>query len=125
MQRNIGVIRQCFMVLVGLCLLLGFSAPSSLATPPEKIELRYNYASQTLLVTITHESNRGNHYIKTVDINKNGSIVGIETYTSQPPGGKFTYVYKIQALDDDAFEVTATCSRGDSNKSGLYTVRQQ
>ncbi|MFO7570013.1 MAG: hypothetical protein R6W75_09465 [Smithellaceae bacterium] len=124
MLRNFGDVRQFFMVLVAFGLLFSFPAPSAHATPPEKIELKYNYASQTLLVIITHESKRSNHYIKLVEINKNGSIVSMSPYDSQPSGNTFTYVYPIPALDDDTFEAIVTCSQGDSKTSDVFTVRQ-
>ena len=124
MSRNFGIVRSFFTLTASLCFLLCSLTTPSFATPPEKIEVRYSYPTQTLVVQITHESKRGNHFIKFVEITKNGSIVGIHTYDSQPTTNKFTYVYKIPALDDDMFEVTVTCSRGDSKKSSVYTVRQ-
>ena len=124
MSRDFGIVRPFFTVIALSCFLLCSSAPPSFATPPEKIEVRYSYPTQTLVVIITHESKRGNHYIKFVEVAKNGSIVGIHTYDSQPTADRFTYVYKIPAMDDDTFEVTVTCSRGDSKKSSVYTVRQ-
>lgn len=68
---------------------------------------------------------KGSHYIKFIEVKKNGSIVSLNTYNSQPTGDQFQYAYKIPAEDDDVFEVTATCSRGDSKTSSPLTVRAE
>lgn len=108
--------------------LIAFSAgcfypQSSYATPPENIQLKYTLSTQTLAVTITHDTMfKGSHHIKYVEIKKNGSAVSINTYTSQPAGKTFTHQYKIPAIEEDTFLVTATCNMYGSKTSSLLTV---
>jgi hypothetical protein len=84
---------------------------SAHATPPKDIQLAFNPNEQTLSVTIIHASFMpGTHYIKTVDIKKNGLLVSNNTYTSQPDKKTFTYTYKIPAVPGDVFDVTASCN---------------
>ena len=78
---------------------------------PQTVDLSYNAASQTLTVTITHSSpSTGFHYIKSVEIKKNGALVSNNSYDSQPDPKTFTYTYKLSAAENDKVEVTATCS---------------
>ena len=93
------------------------------ATPPEDIQLKYNPATQTLSVTITHDTMlKGTHHVKVVRIQKNGSVVSINTYGSQPTGKTFTYDYKIPAIEEDTFVATATCNMYGSKTSPMLTV---
>src|SRR5512136_1592398 len=70
----------------------------SLATPPQDVKLEYDANSQTLVVSITHKSVfPGFHYIKTVEIKKDGKIVSTNTYENQPAPDIFTYKYKVPA----------------------------
>jgi hypothetical protein len=88
----------------------GFPAPAN-ATPPSDIQLAYNMSDQTLTATITHASFMpGIHYIKTVEIKKNGQTISTNTYKNQPDKKVFTYYYKIPAIAGDELEVTASCS---------------
>jgi desulfoferrodoxin (superoxide reductase-like protein) len=67
--------------------------------------------TQTLSVTINHYTlSAGSHYIKYVEIKKNGEANSKNEYGSQPKGPIFTYTYKIVAAKGDVFEVTATCN---------------
>ncbi|MGV8059812.1 MAG: hypothetical protein AB2L12_17600 [Smithellaceae bacterium] len=95
---------------------------TSFANPPQAITLEYNLIEKTLSVTITHKSPfPSSHYIKYVEILKNGKSAGSNTYESQPDNLKFTYVYKIPALENDIFEVTGRCSIWGS-KTVSFTV---
>lgn len=85
--------------------------PLTYANPPQDVKLGYASNSQTLTVTIIHESSfTGFHYIKSVEIKKNGIVVSTNTYDSQPDPATFTYTYKVSAAKGDTLEVTATCS---------------
>jgi hypothetical protein len=96
---------------------------SAHATPPKDIQLAFNPDEQTLSVTITHASFMpGTHYIKTVEIKKNGLKVSNNTYNSQPDKKTFTYTYKIPAVSGDNFEVTASCNFYGS-KTVSYSVK--
>ena len=50
------------------------------------------------------------HYIKYVEIEKNGAIISKNKYSTQPAGSIFTYTYNIPAEKGDVFEVKATCN---------------
>ncbi|MGZ6210680.1 MAG: hypothetical protein ACXWL9_11090 [Syntrophales bacterium] len=64
-----------------------------------------------LTVTITHPSSFPNyHYIKYVEIKKNGVDVMKNTYKNQPDRETFIYTYKVPAAQYEELEVTATCS---------------
>jgi hypothetical protein len=83
----------------------------SFATPPQEVKLEYDANSQTLAVSITHKSAfPGFHYIKTVEIKKNGTVVSTNTYENQPAQDTFTYKYKVPAAEGETLEVTAACS---------------
>ncbi len=124
MLRKFRRFHRLSVILAACPLLIVLSATSGLSSPPEKLDVKYVYQTQKLLVEITHNSMfKGSHYIKYVEIKKNGSIVSLNTYTSQPTGDTFAYVYSIPAEDGDVFEVTATCSRGDSKTAAPLTVR--
>lgn len=94
------------------------------ASPPEDIQMKYNLRAQTLLVTITHDSMfKGSHFIKFVEIKKNGTTVSINTYHDQPTGKTFTYTYRIPAIEEDTFVADCTCSKGDKKTSSMLTVK--
>ncbi|MCX5846336.1 MAG: hypothetical protein NTW12_08270 [Deltaproteobacteria bacterium] len=97
--------------LFALLPLLTVSPITAYANPPKDVTLVYNSASQTLEVTIVHESASPTwHYIKKVEITKNGTSIGVNDYKSQPDKTKFVYSYKVQAVQNDVLEVTATCN---------------
>lgn len=123
MKRNFRWTPLFFLALI-IFSVACFYPQSSYATPPEDVQVKYNLSSQTLLVTITHDSMfKGSHHIKFVEIKKNGAVVSINTYTSQPSGKSFTYSYKIPAIEEDTFVVTATCNMYGTKTSSMLTVR--
>jgi desulfoferrodoxin (superoxide reductase-like protein) len=82
----------------------------ALAHSPQKVDVAYNFQTQTLIVKITHPSNTPDrHYVKEVVVKKNGQVVQRAEYTKQA-GDTFTYTYKMEAIGTDTIEVTATCS---------------
>jgi hypothetical protein len=93
---------------------------SAFANPPQDVKLGYDSNSQTLTVIITHKSSFiGFHYIKSVEIKKNGIGVITSTYDSQPDQATFAYNYKVSAAKGDTLEVTATCSLSGSKTATL------
>ena len=103
--------------------------PLTYATPPQDVKLAYDLNSQTLTVTITHyvyarsqTRYHYDHYIKSVEIKKNGIAVSTNTYDSQPDPETFAYNYKVSAAKGDTLEVTATCSIRGSNKTATLTI---
>ena len=58
-------------IFLGLC----FIPQLSYATPPKSVDLAYDMDTQTLSVTINHYTlSAGLHYIKYVEIKKNGEV---------------------------------------------------
>lgn len=81
------------------------------ANPPQDVKISYDSGLQILTVTITHKSFVTSfHYIKHIEIKKNGTIISNNTYDSQPDPETFTYTYKLPAVEGDKLEVTASCS---------------
>lgn len=123
MKRNIRLTPLFFLALIVFSAAC-FYPRSGNATPPENIQLQYNLRTQMLLVTITHDSMfKGSHYIKFVEIKKNGGVVSINTYNSQPTGETFSYSYRIPAIEEDTIVVTATCNMSGSKTSPVLTVK--
>ena len=81
------------------------------AHAPKDVQLSYDLASKTLNVTITHASFMPtSHYIKTVEIKKNGAVASTNNYNNQPDKSSFTYTYVLPAAEGDVLEVTAACN---------------
>jgi desulfoferrodoxin (superoxide reductase-like protein) len=113
-----------FLCIVSLFVfLICFAAPQiSFADAPKDVTIKYDSASQTLSVAITHKSMfPGMHHIKTVEIKKNNAIVSTTNYDTQPKDVPFTYTYKVDAAQGDKLDVTATCNMSGS-KTATTTV---
>jgi desulfoferrodoxin (superoxide reductase-like protein) len=107
-SSKVGII---LFTLFALLPLLTVSPITAYANPPKDVTLVYNSASQTLEVTIVHESASPTwHYIKKVEIAKNGKSIGVYEYKSQPDKSTFVYSYTAQGAPDEVLEVTATCN---------------
>jgi len=73
-----------------------------------------------LTVTITHKSPFPNsHYIKIVEIKKNGIVVSTNKYENQPDQTTFTYTYKVPAAAGETLEVKVSCSLFGSKTTNL------
>jgi len=93
-----------------LFLLTGFPTDAS-ANPPKDVQLSYDAASKTLSARITHPSLAPTmHFIKQVEIKKNGAVVSNNLYKSQPDKDSFTYTYSVAAAPGDVIEMTGTCN---------------
>ena len=120
-SSKVGII---LFALFALLPLLTVNPITAYANPPKDVTLVYNSASQTLEVTIVHESASPSwHYIKKVEIAKNGKSVGVNDYKSQPDKTKYVYSYKVQAVQNDVLEVTATCNIYGSKAVKLTVVK--
>lgn len=94
-----------------LFLFLSINPSSAHATAPTDLKLAYNPATQTLQATITHASPAPSfHYIKKVEIKKNGEVISANEYNNQPDRLTFSYTYEIPAAEGDVLEVTASCN---------------
>lgn len=100
--------------LIGILMLFAvcFMYPqTSLANAPQEVKLSYDFESQMLTVTITHKSPFPKmHYIKSVEIKKNGSVVSNNKYETQPDQATFTYSYKVPAAAGETLEATVSCN---------------
>lgn len=112
--------RQVYAVvalLLGICFLV---APAAMATPPQNIQLAYDSTSQTLSVKITHASFfPGLHYIKNVEIRKNGNTANSYQYDRQPDDKTFVYRYPLAFAPGDTLEVKASCNLYGSKTADL------
>lgn len=112
-------------VLIGILILFAvcFMYPrTSWANAPQDVKLSYDSQSQMLTVTITHKSPFPKfHYIKSVEIKKNGIVVSTNKYENQPDQATFTYKYKVAAKVGETLEVKVSCSLYGS-KTTEFTV---
>ena len=91
------------------------------AHPPGRVTLIYDLPSQTLQATITHTRFSDSHYINKLQIKKNGNLVSLQEYKSQP-AETFPLVFKVTAVAGDILEVTAYCSKFGSKSEKLTVV---
>lgn len=107
MQKNVLGLIPVF--LVSALFLLGLPHLAA-AHSPQRMEIIYDYKTQTLNVHITHATqNPAQHFVKEVVVKKNGQVVDRKAYTRQSADG-FTYTLITPATAKDTFEVTAVCS---------------
>ena len=114
------------LILIGLFIIVTAVFPAlhpmvAGAHPPGAIILTYDLPPQTLQVTITHTRFSDNHYIGKLEIKKNGNLVSLKEYKSQP-AETFTYAFKVTAVAVDVLEVTAYCSKFGSKSEKLTIV---
>jgi desulfoferrodoxin (superoxide reductase-like protein) len=97
----------------------------AIAHPPAEVVLSYDLESQILTVSVTHTSKSpGEHYVKKVEIKKNGKSVGVYEYNDQPNTATFVYTYKISAQRGDVLEAVVSCNKYGS-KTGKLTVGKE
>jgi hypothetical protein len=111
-------------MILGICLILAvltffaFCPATASANAPKEVKLTYDVSSRILQATITHTPPSESHYVQKVEIKKNGEVVTLQEYTSQP-SDTFTYSYKVEAVAGDILEVKASCSRFGSRTAKL------
>ena len=103
-----GAVAACILMTALLLALL--PAPGG-AHPPKEVVLSYDQAKKILEFRITHIlKDPASHYIKKVEIKKNGTASGVTEYQSQPGPETFSYTYPLDAAPGDLIEVKASCS---------------
>ncbi len=112
---------KIFMGAAAVLMMVVFAVPA-FSHGPSNVALTYDLGKQTLSVTVTHSPFSDSHYVKEIEVGKNGQSVGKYQYTSQP-GETFTYTYKIPAQPGDVLEVKAACSKYGS-KTGKVVVEK-
>ena len=122
MKRQSVISTSIFSALVFILMIFFFHPKVSYANAPQDVKIEYDSGSQTLAVTITHKSPFPSfHHIKTVEIKKNSAVINTVKYDTQPDKSPFTYTYKVEAVQGDKLEVTATCNLSGS-KTATITV---
>lgn len=92
------------------------------AHPPSDIVMSYDPGAEKLTVTITHVvDDPQTHYVKKVQVKKNGLVISDPDYKSQPTKDTFTYTYDVRASPGDTFRVIATCSQT-GNLEKVYDI---
>ncbi|MCK9579879.1 MAG: hypothetical protein M0Q92_05445 [Methanoregula sp.] len=81
------------------------------AHAPADIVMSYDPGAEKLTVTVTHVvDDPQTHYVKKVQVKKNGLVISDPDYKSQPTKDTFSYTYDVKASHGDTFRVIATCS---------------
>jgi desulfoferrodoxin (superoxide reductase-like protein) len=97
-----------------ICLMLVMTVllPSQvIAHPPQNMILDFDFESQVLSVTITHNSPAPSvHYVNSIEIKRNDEVILTESYDSQPTTTEYTYTFAIEASSGDVLDVTAICN---------------
>jgi hypothetical protein len=96
------------MMLACFALLVVFPGPAA-AHAPREVKLTYDTSTQTLTAAVTHSPFASFHYVKKVEVMKNGKPAAVQEYSSQS-AETFTYSVKVEAAPGDVLEVTASCS---------------
>ena len=111
MKRRVSPLILAWKAVLILLILCCLYPQMSFATSPQDVKLEYDAGTQMLTVTITHPSSFPSyHYIKYVEIKKNGADAMKNTYENQPDMDTFSYTYKVPVAEGETLEVTATCS---------------
>lgn len=110
--------------MIAAVVLMSLQPGTASAHSPSKVMIAYDLPTQTLQVTITHTRFSDSHYIHKLDIKKNGNLVSLQEYKSQP-SETFTYTFKVTAVAGDVLEVTAYCSRFGSKSETLTVGRSE
>lgn len=98
-----------FLALLALIVVCGQAS----AHPPSAMILIEDPDSNSILVTITHHvSDLSSHYIREIEIGKNGEIIETLRYSSQPSPDSFTYRYPLPLDAGDTAKVVARCNIG-------------
>jgi hypothetical protein len=120
MKKAVRISKIIFGAFLVFSIFISIQPQMALADPPQDVKIAYDSNSQTLTVTITHKSSfPGFHYIKSVDIKKNGIVVSANAYDKQPDEATFAYTYKIAADKGDALEATVSCSLSGTKSATL------
>ena len=83
----------------------------TIAHPPTDMSLDYDIDTDSLIITITHETPAPDlHYINRIDIRKNDVLLVTQDYSNQPTNDIFSYTFNPDASIGDVIMVTAYCN---------------
>ena len=103
------IVKYLFVVM--MLVITPFFGFSVLAHPPIDLSLEYDIDTDSLIVTITHETPAPDlHYVNRVDIKINDVLFLSQEYTSQPTNDVFSYTYNPDSSFGDVIMVTAYCN---------------
>ena len=95
-----------YLIIVMMLVITPFLGINVTAHPPIDMSLEYDIDTDSLIVTITHETPAPTiHYINKIDITKNEVLFLSEEYTSQPTNDIFSYTFNPDATFGDFIEV--------------------
>lgn len=103
--------RKVFGLFAALAVLISFASPL-LAHPPSDIEMKYDKATQTANIVVTHPvSNPKTHFIKEVEIWANGKMFKRIMYLEQKTPRAQIQEVKIPGLKaGDKIDIEAECN---------------
>ncbi len=109
--------KSAYIAVILLVLGIMFPSVSVTAHSPANMILEYDSDERKLSVTITHTvTDPTTHYIESVEIKVDGTVVETKTYANQPSTSSFTYEYDLSINDGSTVEVTAICNIAGSIK---------
>lgn len=111
---------RIFTVVAVAALVAVFFTVPAYSHGPANLDLKYDLKKQTLTVTVTHAPYDASHFVKEIEIGKNGQSVGKYLYNLQT-GESVTYTFQVPAKGGDVLEVKASCSKYGS-KTGKIVV---
>ena len=122
MKRSYRLKPLFYLLTATLAIFCLLNPGAAIADPPQEITAAYDSEKQTLTVSVTHKTTfPGLHYVKQIDIRKNGAPAGSYPFKSQPDKRTFTEIYEVPAAEGDVLEITAVCNlQGD--KTATLTV---
>lgn len=98
-------------VIIITAVLFGIFPSLSFAHSPSEVTLSYNKDTKVLEVKVTHSVSFPNsHYVKKVEVIKNGEVGNALEYQSQPDKKTFVYTYELELTSGDQLEVKASCN---------------
>lgn len=109
-NERLTKISTCLMGIILLSIVLATTPAEVKAHAPEDMELRYDYFTQTLNVSISHTGYQDQHYIQTIEIFKNNISIIEETYTEQDDLRDLYYTFEVFGEDGDVLKAVATSS---------------
>ena len=103
--------------IIPICIFLALVFSSipiyALAHSPTAIVGYYDFNTQDLHVTVTHNVlNPSTHFIQEIEVLRNGIHVANRTYSSQTSTAGLEDTFGISAEDGDIFNITAICNQG-------------
>ena len=122
MKTRRSIIKAVRLTALGLAVIMLPLVTPAQADPPQEVVLSYDSAAQILTVSVTHKTLfAGLHYVKRIEIKKNGAPAGTFDFKSQPDRKTFSQSWPIETKTGDTLDVTAECNL-QGNKTATLVV---